>query len=182
MLHHRIIDTVGNPKIGEISMLGFGLKKRTAEAIRRGVRASLTGAFFHRTRVQEFGLNDEGSAWLFTEAYAHQFYVLGCITTHACKNERWATFEFFAKSAVDGIRESERTGGMNTEQLTPILLKRYSDFEALGSEARLRGEHYRSSAILVAERDESADIESITRALSSSTERYMVEAGKMFGI
>lgn len=49
-------------------MFGFGLKKRTAEAIRRGIRASLTGAYFHHSEVQTFDLNESGSAWLLTEA------------------------------------------------------------------------------------------------------------------
>jgi len=156
-------------------MFGFGLKKRTAEAIRRGVRASLTGAYFHHSEVQRFGLNDGGSAWLLTEAYAHQFYALGCITTHACRKDKWATFDFFVESAMKGIREAEQEGGMNAEQLAPTLLKRYRDFEAFGGEERIRGEHFRTSAILISEQDKSADIEAITQALSSSTQRYMGE-------
>ncbi len=104
-------------------MFGVGLRKRTAEAIRRRVRASLTGAYFHHSEVQRFGLNDAGSAWLLTEAYAHQFYALGCIAAHTCRNDKWATFEFFVESALDGMRESERKGGLKTEQLAPSLLR-----------------------------------------------------------
>ena len=163
-------------------MFGSGLKKRTAEAIRRGVRASLTGAYFHHTQVQEFRLNDTGSAWLLTEAYAHQFYGLGCIVAHACREHKWATFEFFIESALEGMREAEREGGNNTDQLASILFKRYSDFEALGGEARMRGEHFKTSAMLVSEQDKSADVEAISQALNSSTQKYMKEAGKMFGV
>lgn len=163
-------------------MFSFGLKKRTAEAIRRGIRASLTGAYFHHSDVQKYGLNNEGSAWLLTEAYAHQFYALSCITAHACRKDKWATLDFFMESAIEGIREAEREGGMKTEQLTPILLKRYDDFEAFDGEARTRGEHYKSSAILISKHDESADVEAITQALSKSTQRYMNDVGKMFGV
>ncbi len=163
-------------------MFGFGLKKRTAEAIRRGVRTSLTGAYFHPSKVQKFGLNNEGSAWLLSEAYAHQLYVLGCITAHACRKDKWATFEFFCESAIEGMKESEREGGLNAEQLAVTLFKSYRVFESLTGEERLDGGHFRLSAALVAEQDETADIVSIERALIFSTKRYMADIGPMFGI
>jgi hypothetical protein len=162
-------------------MFGFGQKKRTAEAIRRGVRASLTGAYFHHSEVNNFGLNEAGSAWLLTEAYAHQFYALGCIASNACGNEKWATFDFFVESLLEGMREYEREGGPNTDQIAPVLLKRYVDFEKLGASRRVEGEHFKASAKLVAEQDESADIDAIAEALFSSTKRYMSDLKRMFG-
>lgn len=163
-------------------MFGLGLKNRTAEAIKRGVRASLTGAYFHHSDVQKYGLNKSGSSWLLTEAYAHQFYALSCIAAQACRNDKWATLDFFMEAALRGMREAEHEGGMDAEQLASILLKRYDDFEALDGAARTRGEHFKSSAILIAKHDESADIEAIAKALSASTARYMSDVGKMFGV
>ena len=163
-------------------MFGFGLKNRTAEAIRRGVRASLTGAYFHHSEVQKYGLNKSGSAWLLTEVYAHQFYALSCITAQACRNEKWATLDFFMKAALGGMQEAEKEGGMDAKQLASTVLKRYDDFEALDGEARTRGEHFRSSAILISKQDQTADIEAIAKALSTSTARYMSDVGKMFGV
>jgi len=163
-------------------MFGFGKKARAAEAIRRGVRASLTGAYLHHSEIEKFGLNKSASAWLYTEAIAHHLYALGYISAAALRSESWATLEFFFDSAIDGMKEASLHGGPSAEQLAPIVLKRYGEFDAFAGEDRLNGAHYRSSANLVGERDPSADIDVIANALRASTERYVADARKMFGV
>jgi len=163
-------------------MFGFGIKKRTREAISRGVQASLTGAYFHPSQIEKYNLNKDASAWILTETYAHHLYAIGCIATHACQNDKWATFDFFVNSALEGIRKSEKKGGPNTDELAPIMFKRYSEMEAHSSEARLNDEHYRESALLVSKQDKSANIDVLTRAFKGSTEKYMEDVRKMFGV
>lgn len=163
-------------------MFGLGKKARAAEAIRRGVRASLTGAYFHHSEIEEFGLNKSASAWLYTEAIAHHIYVLGYISSTALKTEKWATLDFFIESAIDGMKEAEQNGGPSAEQLAPSVLNRYSVFESFSGQQRIEGAHYRSSAELVAKQDPAADLEIIATALKASTDRYVADVRKMFGV
>ncbi len=163
-------------------MFGLGKKERAAEAIRRGVKAALTGAYFHNTEVEKFGLNKSASSWLYTEALAHQIYALGYICSTALAGRRWATLDFFFESAIDGIKESENEGGASTDQLAPVLLKRYADFEAFTGEERVTGAHYKNSADLVCEQDPSADVAKISVALQNSVDKYVQDARKMFDV
>jgi hypothetical protein len=163
-------------------MFGLGKKTRAAEAIRRGVRASLTGAYFHHSEIEKFGLNESASAWLYTEAIAHHVYALGYISSAALKKEKWANLEFFFESAIDGMKEAEQHGGPSAEQLAPSVLNRYGEFEFFSGQDRIEGAHYRSSAELIARQDSTADLELITNALRKSTERYVADARKMFDI
>jgi len=157
-------------------MFGFGKKARAAESIRRGVRASLTGAYFHHSEIEKFGLNKSASAWLYTEAIAHHVYALGYISASALKSEKWATLDYFFESVIDGMKEAEQHGGLVAEQLAPTVLKRYSEFETLSGQERIEGAHYRSSAELVAKQDSATNLETITDALRISTERFVADA------
>ena len=163
-------------------MFGFGKKSRAAEAIRRGVRASFTGAYFHSSEIEKFGLNKSASSWLYTEALSHHLYALGYISASALKTEKWATLDFFFESAIDGMKEAEKNGGPSAEQIAPVVLKRYNEFEAFTGQERIDEAHYRSSAELVAKQDATANIEEITKTLKSSTESYVADSRKMFGI
>ena len=86
-------------------MFRLGKKARAAEAIERSVRAVLTSAYFHYSEIEVLGLNESASAWLLTEAYAHQIYALGCVSAHALRKDKWATMEFFVESAMVGIKK-----------------------------------------------------------------------------
>ena len=164
-------------------MFGFGKKARAAEAIRRGVQATLTGAYFHNTEVEKFGLNKSASSWLYTEALAHQLYALGYISSTALAGMGdWVTLDFFFESAIDGIKESEKNGGPSTDQLAPVLFKRYIDFEAFTGEERVAGAHYKNSADFIFAQDTSADIEKIATALQNSVDKYVRDARKMFDL
>lgn len=161
-------------------MFGFGKKARAAEAIRRGVRASLTGAYFHHSEIDKFGLNESAAAWLYTEAIAHHVYALGCISAAALKAEKWATIDYFFESVIDGMKEANQHGGPITGQLAPTILKRFGEFERLSGQDRAKGAHYRSSAELVAKQDSAANLEAITEALRASTARFIFDVRKMF--
>lgn len=162
----------------------FGLRKKAqaAEAIRRGVRASLTGAYFHHSEIEKFGLNKSASAWLYTEAIAHHIYALGYISATALKTEKWATLDFFFESAIDGMKEAEKHDGPSAKQLAPSVLKRYGEFESFSGQERIEGAHYHSSAELIAKQDSAANLEIIENALRASTDRYVADARKMFGV
>ena len=163
-------------------MFRLGKKARAAEAIERGVRAVLTGAYFHHSEIELIGLNNSASAWLLTEAYAHQVYALGCISAHALRKDRWATMEFFVESAIEGMRKSGDKDGPSVEQLAPVIFKRYAIFEALSGGQRMAGDHFRDSACLVKDRDQSADVNKIAIMLKKSTDKYVADVQKMFGV
>ena len=163
-------------------MFRLGKKARAAEAIERGVRAVLTSAYFHHSEIELLGLNKSASAWLLTEAYAHQVYALGCVSAHALRKDKWATMEFFVEAAIEGMRKSEDKDEPSVEQLAPIIFKRYAAFESLSGEHRMAGDHFRDSARLVKERDQSTGVDKIATMLKDSTDNYIAEVRKMFGV
>ena len=86
-------------------MFGFSKKEKAAEAVRRATLASLTGAYFHQSHIEQLRLNKAASSWLYTEALAHQFYTLGTVFSYALSSsENWATEEFFSSAAKSAPR------------------------------------------------------------------------------
>lgn len=163
-------------------MFGLGKKSRAAQAIRRGVRASFTGAYLHPSEIESFGLNKSASSWLYTEALAHHLYALGYVSASALKSDKWATLDFFFESAIDGMKEAEKNNGSVADQIAPIILKRYNEFGTFTGPERVEGKHYHSSAELIFKQDSTANIEAITTALENSTKNYVADARNMFGV
>lgn len=164
-------------------MFGLTLRERAAEALRRGARAAMTGAYFHHSRVPQFGLNEEASAWLYTEALAHLIYTLSLLYGHALTGkETWATPEFFFKAVAKGIGESEKEQGLAQHSVTSFVLKRVVEMDLLSGEQRTNGEHLKQSAILVQKKDQSANATEITAALEQASMNFYQDARKMFGV
>lgn len=164
-------------------MFGLTLRERVAEALRRGVRAAMTGAYFHHSRVVNLGLNDSAGAYLYSEALAHQIYALGLAYGRALVGkENWATPDFFLKSVANGIRESEKEQGLIPGSMVSVLLKRFVDFECLSPQQRSENEHFADSAKRVRERDARADEQELIHALEDATRKYFGDVSKMFGL
>lgn len=162
-------------------MFGLSLRERTEEALRRGARAALTGAFFHHTEAEKFQLNQEASSYLYTEALAHQIYMLGLIFGQTCVGkEKWATPEFFFKSVAKGITEHEKEETLQIGSISSFVFKRFMEMEELSPEKRLNGEHFWQSVTLVQNKDSSADGDKICKALENASEKYYSQARKMF--
>lgn len=161
-------------------MFKFGLKRRASEAIRRAVRASLTTAYLHPGRINELKLNEDASAWLLTESYAHHLYMLGIIFSNSVQ-EKWATFEYFLKEVEVGFKESHaKDKGPNQLSILPILLDRFSAFDKMDGPQRSARMHYKSSAILISKKDANADQDQLAEILELSTKSFMTDASKMF--
>lgn len=164
-------------------MFGLTLRERAGEAIRRGVLAALTGAYFHPSQTEDFGLTKAAASWLYTEALAHLVYALGYVSSAALAGKgNWATFDFFVESALTGMRESEHKGGPLVDQIAPVVFKRYADFEAFTGQQRIDGAHYRSSANLIFSHDSKANVEDIEAALRAAVDNYAIDIRKMFGV
>jgi hypothetical protein len=162
-------------------MFNFGLKKRTAEAIRRAVRGSLMGAFLHTDEINRIDLNDDAKAYLYTESFAHHLFALGSVYSHLCQKDKFATFEFFQSAVLHGMKESrENDNGPDPFALAPILFDRFDLFQRLSREERASDEHFLLSARLVQEKDATANVGEIANILKLSTQKYMLELRKMF--
>ena len=90
--------------------------------------------------------------------------------------------EFFVESAIEGMKNSESKDGPSIGRLTQIIFKRYAAFEELSGEHRLAGNHYRDSARLVKDQDQDADVDKIATMLKDSTDKYVADIRKMFGV
>jgi hypothetical protein len=164
-------------------MFGIGKKERAAEAVRRGVLASLTGAYLHHSEIERLGLNKSASSWLYTESLAHHVYALGTIFSHALSSaERWATQEFFVTAAESAFAAHESKNGLAPGTLSSVIFPRFGEFQSLRGEQRVAGEHYAASASAVRARDSKADTAAVHAMLRESTDRYVADARRMFGV
>ena len=162
-------------------MFGLSLRERSAEALRRGARAALTGGFFHYTEAESFQLNIDASSYLYTEALAHQIYTLGLIYGQALVGkEKWATPEHFFKSVAKGITEHEKEQSLLPGSISSFVFKRFMEIEELTPEKRRNGEHFNQSVELVKKKDPSADVNAIRKALEKASRDYYAQARKMF--
>ncbi|MGH8502546.1 MAG: hypothetical protein ACREVE_08740 [Gammaproteobacteria bacterium] len=162
-------------------MFGLTLRERAAEALRRGARAAMTGAYFHHTKVAELGLNDEASAWLYTEGLAHQIYALGLVYGKAfVGKEKWATPDFFFASVGKGLAEADKENGLPPTATSSFVFKRFLEMEALSGEERHKGEHFRQSVVAVQKKDARASAQQIIQALEAASSSYFQDVRKMF--
>ena len=161
-------------------MFGFGLKKRTAEAVRRGIRASLTNAYLHFDEIDQLGLNIEASSFLLTESYAHHLFVLDVVFTRYCQ-EKWASFAFFEESVLNGMIESEKVDGRSSLlNLAPILFNRLHAFKSMSAEDRTAYKHFIDSSELVKKQDKNTDQTTVVNMLAASTKKYERDLIPMF--
>jgi antitoxin component of RelBE/YafQ-DinJ toxin-antitoxin module len=159
-------------------MFGLSQKEHAAEALRRGAKAAMTGAYFHQTEVAQFGLNDDASAYLYTEALIHQIQALGYISNKALSGKSWADWDFFIGSVVAGISEGDKEFGLTVSTLVPIIFKRIMEFESMPTNSKQ--ETYADSARRVKERDHRADEAALCAALEEATRKYFADVVRLF--
>jgi len=164
-------------------MFGLSFKEKTAEALKRGTNAALTGGFFHYSQAQEFGLNKEATAWLYTQALVHQIYMLGVLYKHSTMGKyKWATADFMVKNIANILTDHEIKQGLTAGTISSFVFMRCSEMDNLTPKERETGEHYLQSAKLIADKDDSVNIENISKRLNSVAYTYFEHARKMFDI
>lgn len=162
-------------------MFGLSKKRRVAEALRRGTKAILIGGFFHVEHAEEFHLSEEASAWLYTEAIAHQTYVLMVTFNNTlAKRYRWATPAFAIKAVSGAMADFEMEQGLVPGGISSFALRRCAEMDALSPEERTSGIHFSQSAAKIAELDPAADQRAIVERLSSVARTYFDNILSMF--
>lgn len=162
-------------------MFGRSKQGRAKEALRRGAKAVLIGGFFHVDHTNEFDLNEEAAAWLYTEALAHQIYMLTAIFHNTLgRKYKWATTEFMFKAISEAITEYELEQGAVPGGIASFVFRRCAEIDSMRPEQRTSGVHFVDSANKVAELDSSADIAAIAERLAMVTKEYFDAAHPMF--
>jgi hypothetical protein len=162
-------------------MFGLSKKERATEALQRGTKAILIGGFFHVQHAEQYGLNEQASAWLYTEALAHQVYILIVIFNNTlAKQYGWATHQFAMKAINEAIADYEIQEGSTPGSLSSFIFRRCAEMDALTPQERVAGKHFRQSAQKVFEYDSRADQEAIAERLSAVSGEYFENAVKMF--
>lgn len=159
-------------------MFGLSQKERAAEALRRGAKAAMIGHYFHHTDAAQFGLNDDATAYLWTEALVHQIQALGFIADKALSGKSWVDGNFFWHAVADGISEGDKEFGLSISPLVPIIYKRIAEFNAMPTSSKR--ETYADSARRVKECDHRADEVALCAVLEKATMQYFVDVMKMF--
>lgn len=162
-------------------MFGLSMKERAKEALHRGTKAVLIGGFFHVQHAEEFGLNEQASAWLYTEALAHQIYVLIVISNNTlAKRYGWATPEFAVKAITEAITNFETQEGSTPGSISSFVFRRCAEMDSLSPQERVDGEHFRQSARKIKALDPKTDEERIVERLDAVAREYFDVAVKMF--
>jgi len=157
------------------------MKERAKEALHRGTKAVLIGGFFHVQHAGEFGLNEQASAWLYTEALAHQIDVLIVISNNTlAKRYRWATPEFAVKTINEAITDYEIQEGFTPGSISSFVFRRCAEMDSLSPQERVNGQHFCQSARKIKEFDPGADEELIVKKLGAVAREYFAIAVKMF--
>ena len=118
-------------------MFGLFLKDRAAEALKRGTKAVLIGGFFHVTDAAKFRLNEEASAYLYTEAEAHQIYILTCMfQSTLAKEKSWATSAFAIKAINDAATDYEIEHGISPGSISSYVFRRCAEIDNLSPQER----------------------------------------------
>lgn len=162
-------------------MFGLGLKERSGEALRRGAKAIVLGSFYQHSQAEEHGLNERATAFLYSEALAHQLYALGQnYGLSLVGKHKWATPEFFLRNVAGILIDQEREQQLPPGALSEVLLNRFMDFEQMSPQDRKDGRHFKQSATLVAERDSSANAAIISKSLEQCSRSFFDQARKVF--
>lgn len=162
-------------------MFGLTLKERAEEALKRGTKAVLVGGFFHVNDAERFGLNEDATSYLYTEAQAHQIYALTVIFHQTLAKEKsWATPAFAIKAITGAATEFEIEHGISPGSISFSVFRRCTEIDNLSPQERLDGKHFAQSADRVLDRDPSADRAAVARALEGATHRYFDQALRMF--
>ena len=162
-------------------MFGFGKRERTAEALRRGAAAALTGGFLHNSQIEALGLNKEATAWIYTESIVHQLFSLGILYSNcAISNQAWATASFFNDAVTDALTKHEKNNGLSPGSITSFVFKRIDDFSGIDRSFLAAGQHYLDTAIKASERDKNTDKKQVCIILRGATDAYFQAASRMF--
>jgi hypothetical protein len=164
-------------------MFGLSFKEKTAEALHRGTKAALSGVIFHPTQAQKFGFNEEATFWLYSEALAHQIYMLCMLYKHTTPQHKykWATPHFSINNISKVLIAYELKVGLAPSSTSSFIFERCCEIDELSPKEREIGMHYLQSAKLIVEKDTTANKEIIVQTLKHIASTYVVEARGMFG-
>jgi hypothetical protein len=162
-------------------MFGMSMRERAVEALHRGTKAVLIGGYFHIDHSKQFGLNEEASAWLYTEAISQQIYALTVIANNTIsKNYRWATPELVIKTINEIITDFEIKERLTPGSISSFVFRRCAEIDQLTPQQRADGEQFWQSARKIRKLDQRANEPEIVEKLASTTQEYFHTALKMF--
>lgn len=162
-------------------MFGMSKRERTAEALRRGTAAALTGGFLHHSQIEGLGLNEEATVWIYTDSLVHQLLALNlAYSNSSISNEPWATAAFFNECVADAITQHERNNGLSPGTVNSFAFSRLRDFARIERPFLVAGQHFLDTATKSSDRDPRTDKKKVCQLLRAATESYFQAAIKMF--
>jgi len=153
----------------------FGYKQsKVEEGLRRSTRAVLIGGLFHPEHVEQFGLNEEASAMLYTEMLAHLIYCIGIVFKNKIAGKKsWATPQFMESCIKREVESYENETKQHPGMITSILFKRLYEIEEMSPQQRASLEHLRDSAQRVYEKDKRVDVDQLSNLFEIKTREYI---------
>ena len=161
-------------------MFGFSQKERAAEALRRGAKCAMSGAYFHHTDAERFGLCIDATACLYVEALVHQIHTLAFLFARAkaAQGKGWNDPLFFKDCVTVGAAEFDKEFELRMGSLLPEVFGRISSLEAIRPPSLQK--LYEDSARRVKHFDARTDETAICAALDAVRFKFMSGVLQMF--
>lgn len=152
----------------------FGYKQSKVEdGLRRSTRAVLIGGLFHPDHAEEFGLNKEASAFLYTEMMAQLIGCIGAVYMGKVAGKKaWATPQFMEDCVKKEVASYEKEIGIHPGGIASILFKRLYEMEEMSPQQRASLEHLKESAQRVYKLDPRADKEELETLFETKSREF----------
>jgi hypothetical protein len=160
-------------------MLVFGLKRRTAEVIRRGSQALFLGDYIDQAAIYESELNDEAKAALYFYAAGNCLYDLYIqVKMSVAGTKSWSTINYFMESAISGIESFERSRSMARGSLAIHCISVLAKIGGYAEEHCVYPDVM--SAKEVEKLDADIDVEEVRKLIVEARDRFHVATQHMF--
>jgi len=153
----------------------FGYKQsKVEEGLRRSTRAVLIGGLFHPEHVEQYGLNEEASAMLYTEMIAHLIYCIGIVFNNKIAGKKsWANPKFMESCIKREMDNYEKETEQHPGAITSILFKRLYEIEGMSPQQRASLQHFRDSAKRVYGKDKRVNVDQLSSLFENKTKEFI---------
>lgn len=153
----------------------FGYKESEVEdSLRRSTRAVLIGGIFHTDHAEQFKLNKEATAYIYTEMLSNLIYCIGIVYQNKILGKKsWATTKFLENCIKKEIESYERQFCQTTGSITSIIFKRLYEIERMSPQQRANLEHIRESASKIKSIDSNADMNLLEKTYEVKTREFI---------
>lgn len=153
----------------------FGYSRSEVEdALQRSTRAVLIGGLFHIDHTDDFNLNQEASAYLYSEMLSHLIFCIGIVYNHKIFGKKsWATSNFMETCIKREIEAYEKENSFSPGTILSPLFKRVYEIKGMSSQDRMELNHIKESVQRIYNLDKNANITTLKNTFEGKTRDFV---------